>query len=97
MSIALACSGDLQIELIQQYDSAPSPYREFLDAGNSGLHHVAHWTTHYEALDQRMGALGYQLVSEGRIGGEHGRFAYFETERSDRSANPLRRAVQNRW
>jgi hypothetical protein len=33
LSITLACSGDLQIELIQQHDSAPSPYREFLDAG----------------------------------------------------------------
>jgi hypothetical protein len=81
VSIALACSDDLQVELIQQHDSPPSPYREFLDTGNSGLHHVAHWTTHYEALYQRMVALGYQLVSEGRIGGEQGRFAYFETER----------------
>jgi Glyoxalase/Bleomycin resistance protein/Dioxygenase superfamily len=81
VSIALACSGELQIEIIQQRDRAPSPYREFLDSGHSGLHHLAHWTTHYDALQERMVALGYQLVSEGRIGGEQGRFAYFETER----------------
>jgi hypothetical protein len=80
ISIALACSRELQIELIQQHDGAPSPYREFLDAGKSGLHHVAHWTADYEALYHRMVALGYRLASEGRIGGERGRFAYFETE-----------------
>jgi hypothetical protein len=80
ISIALACSGELQIELIQPRDGRPSPYREFLEAGSSGPHHVAHWTTHYQALCDRMVALDYRHASEGRIGGEHGRFAYFETE-----------------
>ena len=41
MSIALANSGDLQIELIQQVNDAPSMYKEFLDAGHEGLQHVA--------------------------------------------------------
>lgn len=36
MSVALANSGDLQIELIQQTNDAPSLYREFLDAGHEG-------------------------------------------------------------
>ena len=35
MSIALANSGDVQIELIQQRNDAPSMYREFLDSGRS--------------------------------------------------------------
>jgi hypothetical protein len=35
MSIAIANSGDLQIELIQQRNDAPSMYREFLDAGRA--------------------------------------------------------------
>jgi hypothetical protein len=34
MSIALANSGDLQIELIQPRNDAPSLYKEFLDAGH---------------------------------------------------------------
>jgi hypothetical protein len=80
ISIALACSGELQIELIHPRDGGPSPYREFLEAGSSGPHHVAHWTTHYQALYDRMVALDYRLASKGRIGGEHGRLAYFETE-----------------
>jgi hypothetical protein len=34
MSIALANSGDVQLELIQQRNDAPSMYREFLDSGH---------------------------------------------------------------
>jgi hypothetical protein len=41
MSVALANSGDVQIELIQQRNDAPSMYKEFLDAGREGLQHVA--------------------------------------------------------
>jgi hypothetical protein len=80
MSIALANSGDLQIELIQQVNDAPSMYREFLDAGREGLQHVAYWTTDYQGLYDRALGLGYRVGHEGRIGGEQGRFAYFDTE-----------------
>lgn len=41
-SIALANSGGLQIELIEQRNDAPSMYRDFLAAGNEGLQHVAY-------------------------------------------------------
>jgi len=44
MSIAPANSGDLQIELIQQRNAAPSMYKEFLDAGHEGLQHMSYWT-----------------------------------------------------
>jgi len=44
ISIARACSGELQIELIQPRDGRPSPYREFFEAESSGPHHVAHWS-----------------------------------------------------
>ena len=80
MSIALANSGELQIELIQQRNDAPSMYKEFLDAGREGLQHLAYWTTDYQTLYDRAGALGYRVGHEGRIGGEQGRFAYFDTE-----------------
>ena len=39
-SIALANSGSLQIELIQQRNDAPSMYRDFLAAGQEGLQHI---------------------------------------------------------
>lgn len=79
MSIALANAGDLQIELIQQRNDAPSMYKEFLDSGREGLQHVAFWSTEYQALYDRALGLGYKVGHEGRIGGEQGRFAYFDT------------------
>jgi hypothetical protein len=80
MSVALANSGDLQIELIQQRNAAPSIYQEFLDAGREGLQHMSFWTTDYQALYDRALTLGYKVGHEGQIGGEKGRFAYFDTE-----------------
>ena len=41
MSVAIANSGDLQLELIQQRNDAPSMYREFLDAGHEGMQHMS--------------------------------------------------------
>ncbi|MCC6639770.1 MAG: VOC family protein [Deltaproteobacteria bacterium] len=80
LSIGLANAGDLQIELIQQRSDTPSMYREFLDAGRAGLQHVACWTKDYQKLYDRALALGYVVGHEGRIGGEKGRFAYFDTQ-----------------
>jgi hypothetical protein len=80
VSIALANSGDLQIELIQQRNDAPSMYREFLASGREGLQHVAYWTIEYQALYDRATSLGYRIGHEGQIGGPQGRFAYFDTE-----------------
>ena len=80
VSIALANSGDLQIELIQQRNQAPSMYKEFLDAGREGLQHVAYWTRDYQAAYDQALSLGCAVGQEGQIGGEQGRFAYFDTE-----------------
>jgi hypothetical protein len=80
MSVAVANSGSLQIELIQQRNEAPSMYRDFLAAGHSGAQHVAYWSTSYQALYDRALANGFRLGQEGSIGGPQGRFAYFEHE-----------------
>ncbi len=79
LSIALANSGDLQIELIQQRNNAPSMYLDFLSAGHEGLQHVAYWTETYQADYDRLIADGFRVGQEGEIG-ERGRFVYFETE-----------------
>jgi hypothetical protein len=79
-SIALANSGDVQLELIQQHDDAPSMYKEFLDAGREGLQHVAYWSDDYQALYDDVLAGGDVIGHEGCIGGERGRFAYLDTE-----------------
>ncbi len=80
ISIALANSGDLQIELIQQRNTAPSMYLEFLEAGREGLQHMSYWTQTYQADYDRVIAAGYKIGQEGQIGGEQGRFVYFDTE-----------------
>ncbi|OUZ10291.1 glyoxalase [Aeromicrobium sp. PE09-221] len=80
ISVALANSGDLQIELIQPSNDAPSMYRDFLAAGHEGLQHMCYWTTEYQDLYDNAIDLGYVVGQEGKIGGEHGRFAYFETQ-----------------
>ncbi|HTY97537.1 MAG TPA: VOC family protein [Solirubrobacteraceae bacterium] len=79
MSAAIANSGPLQIELIQQRNDAPSLYREFLDSGREGFQHISYWTTEYELLHSRALARGYVVGHEGSIGGEQGRFAYLES------------------
>jgi hypothetical protein len=43
-SVALANSGFVQVELIQTRNDVPSMYRDFLQAGRTGLQHVAYWT-----------------------------------------------------
>ena len=80
VSIALAQSGSLQIELIQQRNQAPSMYREFLEAGHEGLQHLAYWTRDFDADLERFEARGYRVGQCGESGGEDGRFVYFETE-----------------
>jgi len=80
VSIALANSGSLQIELIQQRNEAPSMYREFLDAGHEGLQHVAYWTDQFDRALATAEELGWELAQSGEVG-RQGRFAYFDTQR----------------
>ncbi|QLL05704.1 VOC family protein [Mycobacterium vicinigordonae] len=80
MSVALANSGDVQLELIQQRNDASSMYKEFLDSGRQGAQHIAYWTNDFQGLYDRALAAGYTVAQEGSIGGEQGRFAYLDTE-----------------
>jgi hypothetical protein len=80
LSIALANSGDLQIELIQQRNEAASLYRDFLAAGHEGLQHVACWTETFDADFARALELGFEVGHSGEVGGPDGRFVYFATE-----------------
>ena len=79
MSVALANSGDLQIELIQQRNDAPSMYLDHLAAFGEGLQHMSYWTSDYQPLYDRAIAAGFAVGHEGQIGGPNGRFAYFES------------------
>jgi catechol 2,3-dioxygenase-like lactoylglutathione lyase family enzyme len=77
ISLAFANSDELQIELIQQEDDAPSIYREFLDAGNEGFHQLAWWAEDFDGVMARATAAGWSVVCSG--GGDGGaRFAYLD-------------------
>jgi catechol 2,3-dioxygenase-like lactoylglutathione lyase family enzyme len=78
-SVALANSGFVQVELIQCRNDVPSMYRDFLQAGNTGLQHVAYWTDNYDADLARLEKQGFKAVMSGEVG-ERGRFIYFDTE-----------------
>ncbi|WP_347558828.1 VOC family protein [Robbsia sp. KACC 23696] len=78
-SVALANSGSLQVELIQTRNDAPSMYRDFLRAGNTGLQHNAYWTTQFDADLARLQSEGFKVAMSGNVGA-NGRFVYFDTE-----------------
>ncbi|HXT82461.1 MAG TPA: VOC family protein [Acetobacteraceae bacterium] len=78
ISIALANSGDMQIELIQQRCDRPSMYQEFLAAGHEGLQHWSSWPQDYDAVYQRALRSGFTVGQEGDS--QRGRFVYFRQE-----------------
>ena len=78
-SVALANSGFVQVELIQCRNDVPSMYRDFLQAGHTGLQHIAYWTDNYDADLARLEKQGFKPVMSGEVG-ERGRFIYFDTE-----------------
>ena len=76
MSVAIAYSGDLQIELVQQHNDAPSIYTDFAAEHGEGLQHVGVLVDRLEsalALDgwsDRVVQAGSTLVGQ--------RFAYVD-------------------
>ena len=78
LSIALANSGDVQLELIQQRDEHPSMYRDFLAAGHEGLQHWSSWPENYRELYDRAIAGGWKVGQEGDT--PRGPFVYFLDE-----------------
>lgn len=79
ISLAFAFSGDLNLELIQQHDDAPSAYRDFLSERGAGVQHMSSWTAlpeEYDAARARALAAGHTIRHEGRVG--NSRFAYVD-------------------
>jgi hypothetical protein len=81
ISIALANSGNLQIELIAQHDDTPSIYRDFLFAGCTGLQHISAWATceEFDRLRRSLLREGMSLAQEGTIASSGTRLAYYAT------------------
>jgi catechol 2,3-dioxygenase-like lactoylglutathione lyase family enzyme len=80
ISIAIANSGDLQIELIQQHDDTPTLYKEFIDAGREGLQHVSAWEADIDAIVAKLTKAGHRVAQRGSMQDGVIQFVYFDTE-----------------
>lgn len=78
LSLAMANSGEVQIELIQQHNPEPSPYKDFLDRHGPGMQHLGFWSTNYEEDLARIQASGQRIAFEGKIV-DSGCFTYFNS------------------
>ena len=78
LSIALANSGDVQVELIQQKDDTPTMYQDFLGRGLEGLQHWSSWPEDFEGYYETALKAGYKVGQE--ADSPRGRFVYFLNE-----------------
>ena len=77
MQVAVAQAGPVQIELIKQYCDRPSVYRDLVDQGESGFHQLCTVTPRLPRKKAHYEQLGYELVSEMVVRGQH--VAFFDT------------------
>ena len=66
--MAIANSGGLLIELIQQHDNSPTPYTGFVDAGRESLQHVSSWEKALGAMVARLRTASVEIATEFRFG-----------------------------
>lgn len=69
LTIAFGQWGAIQIEIVRQDNDAPSLYREWLEAGNQGLHHVCLLTDDMVRARDIILSTGAKIIYEGRAAG----------------------------
>lgn len=74
VGFALAFMGEVQIELIQQHNDAPSMYRDILDTYGEGVQHICFYPDDYDAALAAGLAAGMTIAQDGDIWGVD--FAY---------------------
>ena len=79
LKLAFGFMGDVQIELIEQRNDAPSPYTEFLAAGREGLQHLGFWVHDHARATRRVEAAGYEPVYEIRVAGQPSPIVYYDS------------------
>jgi Glyoxalase/Bleomycin resistance protein/Dioxygenase superfamily len=78
IALAMSFSGHMNIELIQQLNSAPSVYCEITDRCGYGFHHFGVATSNFEREVERYRASGNELAFSLRVP-SGGRVAYLDT------------------
>lgn len=79
MSVAFTYIGDVMVELLVQTNDAPSAYREFLDQGRSGLHHLGFWPPAFDQAVRDLEIAGFEEVTSLTTAEGKKAFAYYET------------------
>jgi hypothetical protein len=79
ISVGLAQAGNVQIELIQQFNDGPSVYRDIVPKGKTGYHHFCIYTHDYAADKAYFEENGYATGMEGTSPDGSVTFAYFDT------------------
>ena len=76
-STAVAQSGDVQIELIEQHDDGPSAYRDTVAPGTTGFHHIAFIEPDFATAVAALTGQGLEVAADGLFGDM--RYAYVDT------------------
>jgi N-acyl-D-amino-acid deacylase len=79
-SLAIAYSGNTQIELIQHL-SGETTYKEFLERKGEGLHHLGFFLHDRDAYEKTLSSLredGLSILQSGRMGDAH--YTYIDSE-----------------
>lgn len=94
LRLAFGFLGDVQVELIQQVNDAPSPYREFLKQGREGLQHLGYWVHDHAGARQRLEAAGYEPEFIIPLPGQAQEIVYY---RSPELFGPMLEIVPPAW
>lgn len=79
MSLGLTYAGETQMEIICQHNDAPSPYREFLDAGRQGVQHLEYWPEDYFASCEALERAGFTEITTIHLPDGTKNASYFES------------------
>lgn len=81
MDLAFAYIGDVQVEIICQTNTAPSPYQEFLASGREGMHHIGFWPENFEESCHELERTGCELVASVQAISGSGQVNYYDAPR----------------
>ena len=92
--LAFGFIGNVQLELIQRVNDAPSPYLEFLAAGREGLQHLGYWVHDHAEACRRVEAAGYARELVIPIPGQDEPIIYYH---APAVVGPMLEIVPKRW
>ncbi|WP_170234963.1 VOC family protein [Croceicoccus sediminis] len=71
LTLAFSYWGDMQVEIIQQYDEGPSVYRDWMDGSQAGIHHVCILVDDMAGIPERCAREGLSVEQEMKTASAH--------------------------